>query len=339
LLQRQVEKNNPKETKKFNENLAVLLNNTQTTLEMRQGIRNHTQFFAGELKQSPVTTTKIQNIDTFAPKQKLPVNKILAEAEKAFPQKIQFPPVQNTTKHVDTLLTDMVKHFNKISKTRNIKLYNGITGKVLVDSRNHTDVYIRLGHKLVPLKNATIHKQLNVKKKPPSNSMKNRIKQTVKNKKEKVSIEETAAAEQAIKDRIEYNKKPIVMIAYSIGLVLHYHIKSKKRNKSNNNNTNQAYLYQGVIPEPYREPGETLCYVLSEYPPTIQEDKISIQKASRSSINSAEPMQKVVLKRVFPRYRWKTPRFLKNASAQDVGVVTAGIGMGTVGLSTLALIL
>ena len=97
----------------------------------------------------------------------------------------------------------------------------------------------------------------------------------------------------------------------------------------------------GVVPERFRSRGKkrAFCFVFSKFPPTIQLDKRTLQRESGARINPSEPIQARVMKTTFPKMRFKTPRFIKDSSAEDMGVVAAGVGLGTLGLSSFALIL
>lgn len=250
----------------------------------------------------------------------------------------------NTTamEYVDDVLTDMVRAFNGVSKKHQVSLYNGITGELITgpqpiaNQQYKEHIYIRLGHMLVPLDQATLPKQFGLRSMASApRVLMNKVRKNVRVEGDVSSIGEVARFDATIRKVVRETNSPITVIAYSIGRQLQYSMKDPRKQVVQE----KRYLYQGIIPSKFRRSGQTFCYVLSKFPPTITQDKVILQKESGARPNPNEPIQKRVLKTVFSKHHWRTPRFVKQASAEDVGVVAAAVGLSTLGISSLAMVL
>lgn len=338
-----------KQEKRNNKKVSKQPNNNK-----KKQVQDVTEFFVKEapklLTNDTIPPPKVLSLEaSWFKTPSLPVKKILTEASSTISRTYSragsatVAKFQNITpkliatagrgtKYVDAVFTDMIKAFNNASDTYNINLFNGITGRPLVESTKPSakkEPWISLGHKVVPLKNATLESQLNVTETPlPENVMNNATK-TI-GKKKALTLEEIIEMDKAAREKVKKTGIPISVVAYAVGAVLMY-------STVNTASKPKQYLYQGIIPEKERKDGQSYCYVLSEYPPSIQEDKVVLQKASNAPIDLSEPIQRRVIKRVFPKFR--IPKAIKEASNMDMAIVGTSIGIGTIGLSSLALLL
>jgi len=254
---------------------------------------------------------------------------------------IPMPEGRNVaTKYVDDVLVDLVQMLNRQSDQHKVTLYNGITGRRLAGPmgtingkiRNH--IFIRLGHMLVPLTDATLPKQMGVTA-DIGNKIMNMTRRNVFTSGEAAAVREVARLDATVKKKVRDTKSPITVIAYPSANRIRYSL----RDPSKQMLQEKRYLYLGIRPEEFRKPGQTYCFVFSKFSPTIFQDKLSMQRESGARLDPTEPIQARVLKSAAPKFQWKTPRVVKNASAEDVGVVAAGVGLGTLGLSSMIMIL
>ena len=264
----------------------------------------------------------------------------LAKTGFRLPNMAQFNK-STTMEFVDDVLVDMVRAFNGVSTKHQVSLYNGINGELLTgpepiaNSLYKEHVYIRLGHMLVPLQDATLSKQLGITMASVPGALLNKARKNVRVEGDISAINEVGRFDATLKKKVRQTNSPITVIAYSIGQRLQYSMKDPKKQMRQQ----KQYLYQGIIPEKFRKQGQSFCYVLSKFPPTILQDKVSMQRTSGVPVNPNEPIQKRVLRTTFRKHHWRTPQFVKKASAEDVGVVAAGVGLGTLSLSSMAMLL
>jgi len=269
---------------------------------------------------------------------------------------------------VDDRLIKMVRQFNNNRQSgQKIALYNGVDGSLLIDpsqsgnlaNRSYQlNIFILLGHMLTKLTDANVPTQLKMKqmaKIPPGTQQKTRAYvrwlQKVMPKQSKgivvqgqqvAAINEVNAFDATLRQWVRDNKSQMQVISYVTNSKLVYNYQST--NGSTQKIISDRYLYQGIIPEQFRgKKKQVYLYVRSIFPPMVALDMATIQRSLGIRANSKAPLHETVMKSVYTKKRRLKmpgmPGVIKRASAEDVGVVAAGVGVGTLGLSSMLMVL
>lgn len=229
---------------------------------------------------------------------------------------------------VDDLLVQMVEEFNANSEEHKVTLFNGINGEPLVTMskvanrqfKNH--IFVRLGHMLLPMTEATLSKQLGVSATYPGTILE-KVRKNVHVEGDFLGIQEATKFDATLKKKVRQTGSPITVVAYSVGRKMRY----SHRDPSKQMVQERQYLYQGVLPREFRKKGQMFCYALSKFPPTIQMDLLNMQRDANVDLNLAEPVDQRVLSDG------------ENSGGEGVAMMAAAVGIITTFVSSLAMIL
>jgi hypothetical protein len=241
-----------------------------------------------------------------------------------------------TNMEADEALVGLVKIFNKTETKKQIKLYSGIDGSVIVhpspiaSSSNGYTLFnmIRLGHMLVPVGEATVSIQL--KTPNVSNAKVNVVNEGVQN-----GLREVQHFDVSVRTHVAKTKSVVQVISYPLGQKMIY----SPMNANNQRVPEKQYLYQGILPSTFRRNGSVYCYVLSKFPPSVAFDIADTQKRDRSQpVDNTVDLHDTVMKSVLKK-KWTRPRIIKNSTPEDLGVIVAiSLGAATM-LSSMMMVI
>jgi len=206
-----------------------------------------------------------------------PVREVFREARTTLQRVTGFAPKKwNTTymtlDDIDQGLLDIVRDHNEKSPNGVVALYNGVNGHSLVEPDapvvgnrpRKVHVFVRLGHRLVPISEATLKDQMKSPVASVPRAITQKVRRNVRRRGDADGIRELLVVERTIKQHVRDTGSSITLISYPTGNRVQY----TTVDPNTMTQDRAQYLYQGMMPPAFRRPGHTFVYVRSSFPPS-----------------------------------------------------------------------